>query len=348
MINLENHLISKNSTLREALKKLNKLALDSILFVVDDHDCLLGSLTDGDVRRGILSGKSTDDLVIDYIQQNPKSIYKDSYEINDVIKFRNNNFRIIPVLDNQKKIVNILNFRIQKSYLPLDAVIMAGGRGSRLSPLTDITPKPLLKVADKSIIDYNVERLMNFGIDDFFISLHYKGNMIKEHFTEKNHSNIKLKFIEENEPLGTIGAVSLIDNFFHEDVLITNSDILTEIDYEDFYLHHLRSKADMTVASIPYSVSLPYAVLETTDNKIISFKEKPKYTYYSNAGIYIIKREILKNIQSNQFYNATDLMKKIIDDKKNLVTYPFYQYWLDIGKPEDFEKAKNDIKNLRF
>lgn len=346
MRNYLEHLISQEVSLKIALERLNSLGVDAILFVVDKEQRLIGSLTDGDVRRGLLKGWSTSNNVSKYIQPNPKKINKNDYSITEIIEFRNNNFRIIPVVDDQNVVINIINFRTIKSYLPLDAIIMAGGRGSRLQPLTNNTPKPLLPVGNKPIIDHNVDRLCSFGIDDFHVSLNYLGQQIIEHYQKREIQSINMDFIWENEPLGTIGAASLIKDYRNKYVLITNSDILTKINYEDFFIDFLEKNADMSVASIPYSVNIPYAVLETQDDVVLNFKEKPTYTYYSNAGIYILKRELLELIPKNQFYNTTDLMETVIASGKKLTSYPVHEYWLDVGKHEDYEKAQQDIKHL--
>lgn len=346
MRDYKEHLIRRDALLKDALAQLDKLASDAILFVVDDFGRLLGSLTDGDVRRGLLKGKGVEESVVNYIQANPKSVNKANYSIHEIIRLREQNFKVLPVLDEDKRIVNVINFRLQKSYLPLDALVMAGGRGSRLSPMTDKVPKPLLKVGDKAIIDHNIDRLKSFGIDDFHISVRYLGEQLEEHYIKRGLTGVNLNFIWEKEPLGTLGAAGLIQEFQHDYVLVTNSDLLTTLDYEDFFLHFLMNEADVAVASIPYHVDVPYAVLEMDKDRVISFKEKPTYTYQSNGGIYIVKREILESTPKGQFYNATDLLKKIIDEGGKLITYPIRQYWLDIGKPEDFEKAQEDVKHL--
>jgi len=348
MINFKSHLILTKTPIREALRQLTILGIDAIIFVVDHNEALLGSITDGDVRRGLINGISIDEPIDSIIRQSPKFIEKDNYDFNDIVKFREQNFRIIPVLDKKKRIINIINFRHLYSYLPLDAVIMAGGRGQRLSPLTDTTPKPLLKVGEKSIIQLNIDRLSFFGIDDYWISINYLGDMIKKQIGTGNERNININYIYEKKPLGTIGAISNIHEFKHEHILVTNSDILTNLDYEDFYLQFIKNNADMAVVTIPYEVKIPYAVLETRDSNIISLKEKPTYTYYSNAGIYLIKRTLLKFIPEGVFYNTTDLIETLISNNKKVFSYPMLGYWLDIGNPEDYVKANNDIKNLKF
>lgn len=348
MRHYKEHLIQSGTKIRKALEVLDKLSHDAISFIVDKEDVLIGSLTDGDVRRGLINGAELDQPVDDIIQPNPRYIRKGEQNIQKVIEYRENDFKIIPILDQQDRIVNVINFGELKSYLPVDVVVMAGGKGTRLRPLTEQTPKPLLKVGDKPILEHNIYRLSLFGIDDFWISVNYLGKQIEEHFGNGNHQNLNINYVWEEEPLGTIGAVSRIDNFIHEYVLVTNSDILTNLDYEDFFLRFKEEDADLAVVTIPYKVDVPYAVLETSNGHVMSFKEKPTYTYYSNGGIYLMKKEITERIPRNSFYDTTDLMKDLIDDGRKVFSYPQNGYWLDIGKPEDFEKAQEDIKTIKF
>lgn len=344
----KDHLILSGTKIKEALLQLDELSLDAILFVVDANDKLIGALTDGDVRRGLIKGFSIDSYVDEIIQKNPRYITKGENNLEKIIAYREGNFRIVPVLDENHKVVNVINFRIIKSYLPIDAVIMAGGRGQRLQPLTDITPKPLLKVGNKPIMEHNLDRLALFGIDDFWVSVKYLGEQIENHFGNGESKNIKIEYVWENEALGTIGAVSKIKNFEHNYILVTNSDLLTNIDYEQFFLEFIKQDADLAVLTIPYQVNVPYAVLETDNGKVKSFKEKPTYTYYSNGGIYLIKKDILNFIPKDTFFNATDLMEELIKNKLKVISFPFSGYWLDVGKHEDFEKAHIDINNIKF
>ena len=348
MINYKEHLITSETPISEALQKLDILARDAILFVVDTEDKLIGSLTDGDVRRGLIKGVTIDEAVEKIIQQNPRFIRKGARDIHKTIELRRQNFTIIPVIDTANKVVNIVNFRNLRSYLPIDAIIMAGGRGQRLKPLTDTIPKPLLKVGDKSIMEHNVDRLALYGIEDFWISVNYLGDQIVDYFGDGKDKNRSIQYVWEDEPLGTIGSASKIDNFKHEHVLVSNSDILTNLDYEAFYLDFLEKDADFAVATIPYNVSIPYAVMETSNGHVLNFKEKPTYTYYSNGGIYLMKRSVLEYIPKGRHFNATDLMEKLIKENRKVVSYPLVGYWLDVGKHEDFEKAQNDINTIKF
>ncbi|SDM10366.1 nucleotidyltransferase family protein [Kriegella aquimaris] len=348
MRNFRDHLILTGSSIKDALFKLNELAKDAILFVADPEGKLVGSLTDGDVRRGLLRGIMIDNVIEDIIQKNPRYIRKEEGDIQKIIEYREGNFRILPVVDKNHKIVNVINFREMRSYLPIDAVIMAGGRGERLRPLTDSTPKPLLKIGDKPIIEHNIDRLVAFGVDDFWISVRYLGEQIEAYFKDGSEKNIKTKYLYETKPLGTIGAIANEKEFLHDYILVTNSDILTNLNYEDFFLSFVESEADLSVVTIPYEVNVPYAVLETTNKHVVSFKEKPTYTYYSNGGIYLMKKKILELIPQNEFFNATDLMEKLIGEGYKVHSYPLRGYWLDIGKHEDFERAQEDIKHIKF
>ncbi len=344
----KDHLILSGSKVKEALLLLNELSQDAILFVVDKDDKLIGALTDGDVRRGLIKGFTIDSYIDEIIQDNPRYITKGENNLGKIIEYREGDFRIVPIVDENHRVVNVINFRKIRSYLPIDAVIMAGGRGQRLQPLTDIVPKPLLKVGNKAIMEHNLDRLALFGIDDFWISVKYLGEQIENHFGQGAEKNIKIEYVWEDEPLGTIGAVSKIKNFEHDYILVTNSDLLTNIDYEQFFLEFIKREADLAVLTIPYQVSIPYAVLETNNGAVISFKEKPTYTYYSNGGIYLMKKEMLKYIPQNTFFDAPDLMQELINNNLKVISFPFSGYWLDVGKHEDFEKAHIDIHNIKF
>ena len=342
------HLITSKTLIKVALSVLDKLGADAILFVISKEGKLLGSLTDGDVRRGLLNGLNLETEIDEFIQPDPKFVQRGSYSIEEIISYRENGYKVLPVIDQNSIVVNIINFRFLKSYLPLDAVIMAGGKGERLKPLTNDTPKPLLKVGDKSIIQHNLDRLISYGIDDFWISIKYLGEKIKNHIGDGKENSVSIRYVEENIPLGTIGAISLIPHFEHDFVLLTNSDILTNLDYEQFFLDFIKSDADFSVATIPYNVNIPYAILETSNNVISSFKEKPTYTYFANAGIYLMKKSICNIIPKNTYYNATDLLDHLIQHNFNVKSYPLRGYWLDIGKHDDYKKAQEDINYIKF
>ncbi|MBU3658426.1 MAG: CBS domain-containing protein [Flavobacteriales bacterium] len=343
------HLISKDATIKEALIKLNYLASDAILFVVDENKTLIGSLTDGDLRRGFIKGNTFENSILEFTQNNPAFIYENENNLEKLESFKEKKLKIIPVLNKENKIVDIVVFRETSTILPVDAVIMAGGRGIRLKPLTDNTPKPMLKVGNKPIIEHNIDRLTKVGITNFKISVNYLSDQIENYFSDGHEKGIEIEYLKEDKPLGTIGSILLVKEFKNREILIMNSDLLTNIDFKDFYSMFRESDADMAVAATSYHVDIPYAVMEVDKNNVVkSLKEKPRYTYYSNAGIYLVKSELLNLIPINSFFDITDLMNIVIEKKLRLVTYPINGYWLDIGKHEDYNKAKEDIKHLKL
>lgn len=348
MASYNRHLLDVRSTIREALIKLNELAADAVVFLVNEDFVLQGALTDGDVRRGFINGLSFENPLLDFAQRNPKFIIQGQYVLQDILALRNRGINIIPVLDEDHRIINVVNFKHKRSYLPVDALIMAGGRGERLRPLTDETPKPLLLVGNKPIIEHNVDRLNLFGIDDIWVSLRYLGQQLEDFFKDGSTKDVRIKYVHETDPLGTAGALSLINDFKHDHILLMNSDLLTNIDYEQLFLFFEENAADLVVACIPYQVNVPYAVMETEGKLVKALKEKPTYTHYSNAGIYLMKKEVVSLIPKNKPFNATDLMEALIAEGKSVCAYPLMDYWLDIGKHEDYKKAQEDIKQIRF
>lgn len=348
MHSFRKHIADISTPVREAMKMLNVLASDAILFLVNQDNKLLGSLTDGDLRRGFIKGLGFDSDLSEFIQTNPKYIKQGKYNLKEIIALREKFFTVFPVVNAQMQIVNVVNFRHRKSYLPVDALIMAGGRGERLKPLTDSTPKPLLKVGNKPIIEHNIDRLNTYGIDDIWISLRYLGNQLVDYFQDGCEKSLRIKYVWEENALGTAGALSLVEGFIHDHVLMMNSDLLTNIDFEDLFLFFEEQNADFVVACIPYHVNVPYAVMETQDKVVTGFKEKPTFTHYSNAGIYLMKKEVIACVPKNKTFNATDLMENLINKGKKVVAYPLVGYWLDIGKHEDFSKAQIDVLNIKF
>ena len=253
--------------------------------------------------------------------------------------------KLVPILDDEKHIVDIINLDKYKTRLPVDAVLMAGGKGERLRPLTEKTPKPLLPVGDKAIIDHNVDRLISYGIQHINITINYLKEQIEEHYN-KPRNGIQIQTVREPQYLGTIGSIRFVPHFYNDTVLLMNSDLFTNIDYEDFYLHFKQHDAEMSVAAVPYNISIPYGVLDLDGRNVQGLLEKPKYNYYANAGIYLIKRRALEEIPVNQFFNATDLVEKLISEGKKVIRYPLNGTWIDIGNPQEYQKAQDLVKHF--
>lgn len=344
---LAEHTINISESIVNALIKIDALPSTLTVFVTDEDQKVVGTITDGDIRRGLINGLTLEAPISKFYHKDFSYVVLGNYDFKALKEFRQKRIKVVPLLDTEGKLIRILDFSISKSFLPIDAVIMAGGKGQRLMPLTKDTPKPLLKVGNKEIISYNIDRLYQFGITTQNITTNYLSDKIAS-FCSNFNNEINFNIIKEKEYLGTAGALSLIEKFNNETVLLMNSDLLTNIDYEDFYKSFIEKEADMMVASVPYEVNLPYAIFDTNERDVLSFKEKPSYTYYANAGIYLIKKEILALIPKEKFFNATDLMELVKEREKSLQHYPIRGYWLDIGKHEDFERAQKDIAHIDF
>ncbi len=341
------HIISEDKTLLEALKQINSIALEPlVLFVLDGETRMVGTLTDGDSRRALIAGASVYDKVSKIMHRNFN--YMKVEEIDNVKELKHQKemmMKLVPVLDKNKHIVEIINLEKYKTRLPIDAVLMAGGKGERLRPLTEKTPKPLLRVGDKCIIDHNIDRLISYGVKHINVTVNYLKEQIEEHYKEPR-KDIKVQTIREPMFLGTIGSIKFIPKFFNDTILLMNSDLFTNIDYEDFYLHFQQHDAEMSVAAVPYNVSIPYGILDLDGRNIHGLLEKPKYTYYANAGIYLIKRSALEEIPEGVFFNATDLVEKLIKEGKKVIRYPLNGTWIDIGNPQEYQKAQDLVKHL--
>ncbi len=343
------YLVDHKISVVNCLIKLDGLASDDTLFVVDEQHTLLGSITDGDMRRGLIDGLTINNEILEYANKSPKYVMESDLDILKLVYWRDERkINLIPIVNENRQIVEILNFKNLRSKLPIDAVIMAGGKGVRLRPLTENTPKPLLKIGDKPIIEYNVDRLKLFGLKNLYISINYLGEQLKEYFGDGADRALDVGYICEDKPLGTIGSLSLVPSFENEYILVMNSDLLTNLDYEKMFIKFLNESADMIIATVPYQVEVPYGVFELENNLVSGIKEKPTYTYYSNGGIYVFKKEMLKYIPEGSYFDATDFIETLINNGKRVVQYPIHGYWLDIGKHDDFKKAEREIHSIDF
>lgn len=349
MIN-KKYIIQQTYSARKALGQLNDLGSnDAVLFVLNESNQVIGTLTDGDIRRGFLHDLKIDESVEKFMNKEFHFFNEDTYDRKNLAVYKNLNLSYVPLLNKERELLKIVEVKNVKALLPVDAVIMAGGRGERLRPLTDKTPKPLLNVGNKPIIEHNIDRLSSYGIKNFHVTLRYLSEQIKSHLGNGNEKDIEINYIIEKEPLGTVGAASLITNFKHNDILLINSDLLTNIDYEELYNVYDSCDADMVVATVPYEVAIPYAVMDIDNsNSILGFKEKPKYVYYSNAGIYLFNKQLLKHLPYNQRYDMTEFMESLLEKKYRIVSFPIMGYWLDIGRMEDYRRAQQEIYNIKL
>ena len=343
------YLINHSQLLIDALKQINSIGSGPLcLFVVDDQDVMVGTLTDGDIRRALIKGATVQDSVALAMNRDFNCLHKGVDDnVAQLHRQRELKMKLVPVLDEAGHIDEIINLERYITKLPIDAVMMAGGKGERLRPLTEKTPKPLLKVGPKAIIDYNVERLISYGVRNISVTVNYLGEQIEEHFS-KPINDVKVNCVREPKFLGTIGSIKFVKEFYNDTVLVMNSDLFTNINYEDFYLHFKEHNADMSVAAVPYTVSVPYGIFDLEGRNIQGLIEKPTYNYYANAGIYLIKRKLLGEIPENTFFNATDLIELLISKNKKVIRFPIAGYWIDIGKHEEYNKAQDLVKHLHF
>ena len=348
-----NRLIYEQESIRTALEKINWISnyhiLDPLaLFVLNEENKMVGTLTDGDIRRNLLRGHSIDEPISAFMNRNFRYLRRKSFTVDEVKELYKYNVKMVPVLNEKKKIIKIYDLTKHKTILPVDAVIMAGGEGKRLRPLTENVPKPLLKVGDKPIIEHNIDHLYRYGIDNIKISIRYLGKQLVRYFGNGHNKNVHITYVRERKPLGTMGALALIKRFEHDYILMMNSDLLTTINYECFFRDFVEKGVDMAVAAVPYEVKVPYAVLHVNNERIISLKEKPEMVYHSNAGIYLIRKELIKRIPKNQFWDVTDFMEDLIQSGGKIAYFPLAGYWLDIGKHEDYIQAQRDIKLIEI
>lgn len=346
-MNKELYIIESTKSVREALKALQEqLSAILTLFIVDEKQQMVGTLTDGDVRRYLINGGQLEDSIVSAMNSNFKCFTADDKDVvAQVRQFKTKGIKLVPILDEKKHIVDVYDLVNFKSHLPIDAVLMAGGKGERLRPLTEKTPKPLLPVGDKCIIDHNIDRLISYGVEHVNVTVNYLGEQLEEHYAEPRNG-VQVRTFREPKFLGTIGSIKFVDTFNNDTILVMNSDLFTNIDYEDFFLHFQKHDAEMSVAAVPYNVSIPYGILDLDGREIKGLIEKPKYNYYANAGIYLIKKRALAEIPEDEFFNATDLIEKLIAQNKKVIRYPLNGTWIDIGNPQEYQKAQDLVKHM--
>ena len=346
MKDFSKNLIQQTASVIDALKRLEYNSETLTLFVVDEMQRLVGTLTDGDIRRGFIKGL----LLTDHIDKFMfRSFHKVSngFSVFDFMKVRDKEIRLLPVLNNVGQIEKVHDLKKRKSILPLECMLMAGGRGERLMPLTDKTPKPMLPLGNKPIIEHNINRLISFGIEKIYISVKYLGQQIVDYFGDGSAKGIQIEYIWEDQPLGTAGSLSMVNRFNTEHILLMNSDLFTDTDFEDLYINTIKQSAVAGVASVPYTTKVPFGIFTTNNEQITGLKEKPVYTDYANAGIYILSTSILDKIPHNTHYNITDLLEELVISGQRVIHNPIVGYWIDIGQHQDYKNAQEIVKHLK-
>lgn len=348
-MNINPHKLPASASVKDAVEAINTLSGGRmILFVVDPADKLLGAVTDGDIRRALLRGVTLSDSVQKAMNKNFTALDNEDNAPEIVAEGKRRHLRLIPVT-KEGKLIDIIDLESLSALLPLDAVLMAGGKGERLRPLTLTTPKPLLKVGGIPIIDRNIDRLEKYGIKNIFVTVNYLGEQIEAHFQERNartpaHLSV-VKCVREPKRLGTLGSLALVEGLKNDTVLVMNSDLLTSIDLYKMWRHHHASGADLTVGTVPYTVSIPYAIMRTEGTKILGLEEKPTFNYFANGGVYMMKRDLLRDIPKGEYLDAPDFIEELIARQLRVESFPIEGRWIDIGTPDDFRTANELLAN---
>jgi dTDP-glucose pyrophosphorylase len=349
---LANVLISPESVLREAITALNR-NWRGIVLVVDEGQRLLGTITDGDIRRVILAGKDLETPLVNLLAQKADSPYprpvtaRTGTETAELLRLmREHVVQQLPILDEAGRVVDLVTMSdlLPDDALPLRAVIMAGGFGTRLSPLTDDVPKPMLPVGDRPLMEYTVEQLRKAGIHKLNITTHYLTEKISAYFKNGSDFGVEIHYIEEETPLGTAGALGLMEAA-QDPMLVINGDILTRVDFRAMLDFHRKHQADLTVGVRQYEMEVPYGVIECVGPDVVRLSEKPRHRFLVNAGVYLLEPGVLTYIPRQQFFNMTDLIDRLLETGRKVVSFPILEYWLDIGQPLDYQKAQEDAEN---
>ncbi|WP_405469656.1 nucleotidyltransferase family protein [Morganella morganii] len=346
-INLKDILISPTATIYDALHVINNGPLH-IAFVVTKENLLLGSITDGDIRRGLLNKLSLEDDVSTIM--NKKPIVADSSTSNAQLNnlMIKNKITSIPLVENHKIIAVEFIDDNKKTTHENPIFIMAGGFGTRLKPLTDTCPKPMLKIGNKPILETVIRNFIKAGFVNFYISTHYMPEKIHEHFGDGSELGINITYIHETEPLGTGGALGLLPTKIMPNLplIMINGDILTTVDILKLLDFHLQNSSDATMCVREYTFQIPYGVVKGENNHIVEIAEKPTYKHHVNAGIYVISPELIHSVEKNTYIDMPTLLENRLKNNKKILMFPIHEYWLDIGRIDDFNKAQHDILSL--
>jgi dTDP-glucose pyrophosphorylase/CBS domain-containing protein len=343
--------VSPETTLRQVMERIN-VTLRSIALVVDADRRLLGTITDGDVRRALLSDARLDFRVSELLrgreQARPITAPVGSEPAFLLRLMRVHSVRQVPLLDGDGRVVDLVaqGDLIPDSAQPLQAMIMAGGNGMRLRPLTEDTPKPMLPVGGRPLMEIIVERLRRAGIKRVHVATHYKTEKIMDYFGDGDDFGVEMDYVTEDRPMGTAGAIGMIPEPTAT-MLVINGDILTDVDLNAMLAFHRNHAAALTVAVRKYDMSVPYGVLECDGPRVRSVAEKPVVNFFVSAGIYLLEPVAHTFVGDDERTDMTDLIRRLLDSGRTVVNFPLLEYWIDIGQPDDYLQAQNDVKNSR-
>lgn len=344
---IDTYCINPDSTIEDAMKAIDK-NLTGAALVVDNQKYVKGIITDGIIRRALLGGHKIEDKIEGIYSKEFKSVNKlvSKKKVKELMLKQK--IRQVPLLDEEGKLVDlyflddIIGHQEKDNYV----FILAGGLGTRLRPLTETVPKPMLKVAGKTILEHIIEQFKEYGFKKFIISINYKGEIIENYFKDGKEFDIEIDYVRENKKLGTAGSIRLAKDKLNKSFIVINGDILTGIDFENFLEYHDKNKFDITVGVRNYEMRVPYGVIVTENSIITDIEEKPSYNFNINSGVYVLSKEVIDYIPENKEYDMTELIKVVGINNGKSGVYKITEYWSDIGHMDDFNRAKEEIREF--
>jgi len=336
--------VSRSASLRAVLEAVTKNSKQAVA-VVDARGRLVGLVTDGDIRRGILRGASLEAPVAEVMNRTPTVGASDTRRDEAIALMQRRVIRHLPLVDVDGVLVDVLllDELFESPALKNAAVIMAGGAGRRLAPLTETTPKPLLKVGGKPLLEIMLERLRGAGVREFVVAVHYKSYMIEDHFGDGARLGVRIRYVREERPLGTAGSLRTAAEALDAPFFVVNADILTKCDFRALLAFHERHGAEMTVGTVPYTVDLPYGILEIDGARLAAVTEKPRLDFVVNSGIYVLSPSAGAMVPEGEGFDVPDLIRALMQADRRVVAFPIREYWLDVGRHDDFHKADRDV-----
>lgn len=335
--------LSPTAPISEAMENLNKFGL-RIVLIADENDSLIATVTDGDIRRGLLQGFNLADSVSKVMNTEPVVISPGLTKNEISTQFHSFDVLAIPVLGENRKIVGLelINERDKQREKDTAVVLMAGGFGKRLMPLTEDTPKPMLPVGSKPILEHIIENLISQGFVSFYIMTHYKSDIIKEHFQKKKYPGITIEIIFEDDPLGTAGALFFLKDKINSDFIVMNSDLLIKTDFKEIIYFHKKHNNLGTLCTKQYDYQVPFGIVCTDGDSLSGILEKPTYTHFINAGIYCYTPSVFNYINEKKYLDMPNLLEKVMNDNKKIDVFLIHEYWSDIGSIKDYNEAQSN------
>jgi len=336
-------IVSTKTPIKIAIEQLNKVGI-KIALVLDENECLLGTVSDGDFRRGMLRGLTLADSVEEIMNKNPRTVGENANRLEILELMDKTKILQIPIINEQNQVIGLHlwdEISAQAKYSNV-MVIMAGGKGSRLQPQTEKTPKPMLLVSGTPILEHIIKRAQSQGFNHFVIAINYLGDVIEEYFKDGKKIGATIQYLHEQSPLGTAGALSLLPNKPDSAFIVTNGDVITDINYSDFLEFHKAQNAAATVAVHTHEFQIPYGVVQINGLEIKSYEEKPIISNLINAGVYALEPDVLDFIEEPKFRNMPEILEISKNLNKKVIVYPLHESWIDIGRPIDLEIANEN------